>query len=139
MTKIMVTYSSNNSGGSWWLSDKNWQDLHDAGWQLKRDYMQCRYSSDGNPTPEDEEWNWSLNPHEASDKHRFLGAITTTARKEFGSMREAVEEWEAVTGQDASDEGCNCCGQPHSFSGVDENGKYVDGPKVKVTTTLDWG
>ena len=54
-------------------------------------------------------------------------------------MRAAVEEFERVTGQDASDEGCNCCGQPHNFSGVDtESGKYVDGPSIERTSRLRW-
>ena len=28
---------------------------------------------------------------------------------------EAVAEWERITGHDASDPGCECCGNPHTF------------------------
>jgi hypothetical protein len=27
-----VRYESNNSGGDWWLSDKDWRNLEAAGW-----------------------------------------------------------------------------------------------------------
>jgi len=27
-----------------------------------------------------------------------------------------MKEFETITGQDVSDEGCNCCGAPHEFS-----------------------
>jgi len=30
-------------------------------------------------------------------------------------MRLAIKEFEAITGEDADDEGCECCGQPHNF------------------------
>jgi len=30
-----VDYSSNNSGGSWWLSDKDWLALEEAGWEVE--------------------------------------------------------------------------------------------------------
>lgn len=28
----VLKYSSNNSGGSWWLTDQNWKDLEASGW-----------------------------------------------------------------------------------------------------------
>jgi hypothetical protein len=31
---VKVEYSSNNSGGYWWLKDKDWQALEDAGWYV---------------------------------------------------------------------------------------------------------
>lgn len=108
---INVTYSSNNSGGSWWLSDEDWRALEAAGWTLEPLY---------------------------GGGERWLGAIATGASKDFESMREAVEEFESITGQDASDEGCNCCGNPHNFSGRDENGNYVEGPSIRVSTSLEW-
>ena len=134
---ILVNYSSNNSGGSWWLSDDDWVALYDAGWQLKRPYSECRYSENGNPTPEDEAHNWSLDPRNATSD--WLGALTTDARKEFSSMREAVDEWENLTSGNASDEGCNCCGTPHNFSGKDlETGNYVSGPEIVTESRLEW-
>jgi hypothetical protein len=80
-----IVYSSNNSGGSFWLKDEDWQKLEDAGWTV--------------------EWK----------DERWLGTLATEAKKEFRSMRLAIKEFEAITGQDADDEGCNCCGQPHNF------------------------
>lgn len=32
---MIVEYSSNNSGGSWWLSDKHWLALEAAGWRVE--------------------------------------------------------------------------------------------------------
>ena len=29
---MKVEYSSNNSGGDWWLSDEDWKNLEQAGW-----------------------------------------------------------------------------------------------------------
>jgi len=38
------------------------------------------------------------------------------AFREGLEMDEAIEEFEQITGQNAYDEGCECCGQPHYFS-----------------------
>ena len=44
-----------------------------------------------------------------------------TATKRFDSpsedeaFRSAASEWEAATGLDVTDPGCDCCGPPHSF------------------------
>ena len=32
---VHTEYDSNNSGGSWWLSDQNWIDLEQAGWKVE--------------------------------------------------------------------------------------------------------
>lgn len=94
---MKVEYSSNNSGGSWWLSDEDWYNLEKAGWQVqwvKDDpYQQGYCDEDG----------------------RFLGALATSAFRDSPSVDDAIKEWESVTGEDAEDEGCNCCGRPHSF------------------------
>lgn len=119
---ITVTYNSNNSGGGWWLEDSDWIALYDAGWQLRnmKDYG-----------------DWSLDPRQASPD--YLGAITTYARKDFSSMREAVEEWERITGQRAAEPGCyTCCGQPHYFSGTDADGNYVNGPEIVISSDLSY-
>ena len=31
---MSIVYSSNNSGGSWWLSAKQWEALEAAGWKI---------------------------------------------------------------------------------------------------------
>lgn len=117
---IKVNYSSNNSGGGWWLNDEDWYALEKAGWDV--DWIADEDSKFARP---DEDGRW-------------LGALAREASKEFGSMQEAVEEWQSVTGQYAADEGCNCCGPPHNFSGEDENGNYVSGPEIVTESHLSW-
>ena len=83
---MKITYSSNNSGGHWWLKDKDWKNLERAGWDV--------------------EWE---------KEGRFLGALPHRASKDFASVEEAISEWESVVGQSATEEGCPCCGPPHEF------------------------
>lgn len=96
-----VRYSSNNSGGSWWLTDQNWLDLETAGWDVS--WLR------------DQERRWS------DDGERFLGALATEATRTGLSLGEAIEEWERVTGQSSNDLGCSCCGSPHYFSSENES------------------
>ncbi|MCP3686667.1 MAG: hypothetical protein GY861_28860 [bacterium] len=94
---MLIIYSSNNSGGSWWLKDEDWLALEKAGWKVAwvRGDTDSLFSADKDG--------------------RWLGALATTAEKEFETFNEAIEEFEIITGQDASDPGCSCCGQPHMF------------------------
>lgn len=101
---ILVKYSSNNSGGRWWLNDEDWENLEKAGWQV----------------------DW------IADGGRWLGARAQYARKAFNSVSEAILEFEAVTKCYASDEGCNCCGPPHSFSWERICGKTPEGEYVTL-------
>lgn len=94
MKQVKLEYSSNNSGGGWWLSDKDWQAMKKAGWNV--DFK----------------------------TEKWLGAIATNASIQTNDVAKTIREWENITGQNAADEGCNCCGQPHNFSWVDEDGKY---------------
>jgi len=94
---MLVTYSSNNSGGDWWLEDKDWFALEKAGWKVdwhKDDPDGFMVRSDG----------------------RRLGALANRASKEFDSPGQAMREFKEITGQAVSDEGCECCGAPHNFS-----------------------
>lgn len=104
---MYVKYDSNNSGGSWRLTDEDWKKLEKAGWEVKwfKD-AQHRIM----PVPAD---------------GRFLGALASEAIRRGLSVREAVAEWEQITGQSASDAGCACCGQPHIFTEYDDEGKWV--------------
>jgi hypothetical protein len=98
---MKVTYSSCNSGGHWWLKDADWKKLQKAGWKVmwvKKDPLYKKWGT-------------------ISKDGRFLGALAKYASKNFKTLKEAIEEWESVVGLDASDEGCNCCGPPHSFRG----------------------
>lgn len=99
-----VEYRSNNSGGSWWLTDQNWLDLEKAGWEVRwyRDDKSGFHKGD-----------------------RFLGALASYATRRGLSLRDAATEWEKITGLDATDAGCPCCGQPHTFTEYTEDGKYV--------------
>lgn len=93
---MKVTYTTNNSGGGWWLSDDDWRALEAAGWVV--------------------DWVAEQTDHAWADADgRFLGALATSAYREGLSLDDAIEEWERVTGERASDEGCDCCGAPHYF------------------------
>lgn len=102
-----VEYSSNNSGGGWWLDDAQWYALEAAGWDV-------RWVKDH---PED---------YFSSTTDRFLGALATSASKSDVSLRDAIEEWESVTGERASALGCSCCGTPHDFTEYDADDTWTD-------------
>lgn len=93
---MKITYDSNNSGGSWWLKDDDWFNLEKAGWTIKW------YKNEVN--------SWGGYP-----SGRFLDALASEAYKEFDSIESAISEWESITGENAEDQGCSCCGQPHNF------------------------
>jgi hypothetical protein len=109
-----LKYSSNNSGGSWWLKDEDWKNLESAGWEV-----------DWYANQEDR----IFSPYKDG---RWLGALASVASKDFTTPDEGVAEWERITGQSADDEGCNCCGRPHSFSYEDQSGerRYLDSAPV---------
>lgn len=114
---ITLEYSSNNSGGYWWLTDKNWQDLEAAGWKVEwfkdqnREYL--RPDSDG----------------------RWLGALARHASKDFETPEAGIEEWKSITGQDPWAEGCNCCGEPHNFGFQTPDGQ-THYPEVQRTNSF---
>lgn len=95
----VVQYSTNNSGGEWWLSDEDWKALEAGGWEV--------------------DWvaNWEPRKHliPPSKDGRWLGALARDAFR-CGLQREAaIAEWEYITGQLSTEEGCPCCGPPHNF------------------------
>lgn len=144
---MRVEYSSNNSGGSWWLKDKHWRDLEEAGWEVVWGgtwFCHSEYPllmGDGTPPAglvpcaEDAECHGHrrftnyAEAKAAGDRGRWLGALAREASKDFPSLRDAVLEWERVTGLSASEEGCNCCGPPHSFS-TREPYTYASGDEI---------
>lgn len=104
-----VEYSSNNSGGSWWLTDEDWKNLEAAGWEV----------------------DWYANRKDSFTKRdhpdgRFLGALASSAKRYGVSLRMAIAEWEDITGEYSNDLGCSCCGTPHSFTLYSSSGKYLD-------------
>jgi hypothetical protein len=72
---MYVEYSSNNSGGNWWLKDEDWRALEAAGWEV--DWIANKKS-------------WVLGPPEPDG--RWLGALARAATRRGLMLREAVEE-----------------------------------------------
>lgn len=101
---MIVEYSSNNSGGSWWLTDANWMALEEAGWKVEWFKDQEGFFRPGKDG-------------------RWLGALASRASREGLTLGEAIREWEDVTGQSANALGCSCCGTPHSFSFEGDDGE----------------
>ena len=91
---VRVRYESNNSGGSWWLSDEDWKALEAAGWKV--DW----YKDDTGPFRKGDRW---------------LGALASKAYCLTTSRESAISAWEEITGGNADDSGCSCCGVPHRF------------------------
>ena len=129
----IIAYSSNNSGGGWWLDDDAWQRLEDAGWVVHWVHDKDDPSHVHAPE-EDSRWaSFGGHSHAYDDEHqltkvtpsgeRWLGALAKSAAKQTDDPQAAVDEWENATGCTASDEGCNCCGPPHSFDFTDDEGK----------------
>lgn len=126
-----VEYDSNNSGGSWWLSDEDWKALEAAGWKVRwhwmtEDYNDEELGDDGLPKlirkPEEGgKFSWD----NAKEGDRFLGALAMKAWRHGLSMLQAADEWEKITGKSSTDAGCACCGQPHRFTEYDDKGEYV--------------
>lgn len=142
-----VEYNSNNSGGSWWLEDKDWKALEKAGWVVEWKNLEHAFTEKGDyvrlknglpklvPLGKGNGKHASIfrNKPGEDGKVRWLGALATKAYKPGAkSIREAADEWERITGQTATDAGCPCCGQPHTFTLYDDNGKYVEsGPSAR--------
>lgn len=101
-----IEYSSNNSGGSWWLTDEDWHALEEAGWTVQ-------WAKD------DTDRTWKDNGGE-----RWLGALATRATFPGDDMEDAIRSFEKATGQWADDDGCDCCGRPHSFYRLDDDGNW---------------
>jgi hypothetical protein len=108
MPMYTLRYSSNNSGGDWWLTDDDWRAMEAAGWKV--------------------DW-YADSPIFAPDENgRWLEALASKAEIQTDDPKKTIEEWAALVDEDPTDEGCNCCGQPHNFSYTDAGGKihYVD-------------
>ena len=136
-----VEYSSNNSGGSWWLKDEDWIKLEKAGWEVQ--WGQAYFCGSKHQMASE-----SLKPKKAcpkgkcnghhfksykdmTEKDRWLGSLATSAIKRNTTMKAAALEWETVLNMRATDAGCACCGQPHRFTEYDANGQYVNsGPET---------
>src|SRR5207237_5139009 len=59
---------------------------------------------------------------------RYIGNALAVSCAKAGSDPDAlVAEWERLTGCNAGDEGCNCCGEPHSFTWHSPEGERKSG------------
>lgn len=106
---MKVEYRSNNSGGRWWLGDEDWEALEKAGWVVN--WVKDK--------PEKDKWS------DEKKTGRFLGALAVSATRFGLPLRDAVREWEDITGECSTDAGCACCGKPHDFTEYDDAGNYV--------------
>jgi hypothetical protein len=123
----LLEYSSNNSGGNFWLTDKDWKNLEKAGWIVHW----VHDSDDPSHTHAGDEDDWADHQHRHSytdplvpsvwNGERWLEAAATTAAIATDDPDKAVEEFERITGRDVSAKGCSCCGSPHSFAYTDLN------------------
>jgi hypothetical protein len=142
-----VEYDSNNSGGRWWLKDDDWKALEKAGWIVEWGYLTPAYTKSGGyerteggipkllhveKAPKTK-FAGLINSKDKNGEYRWLGALARTAYKpNCSDIREAAAEWERITGQSATDAGCPCCGQPHSFTAYDDAGKWLtSGPEAR--------
>lgn len=105
----VVEYSSNNSGGSWWLTDEDWKALEKSGW----DVHWAKDTNDGILRKGEERWLGAL----ATSASFTVEAVDMTS-----AFKQAVDSWRTATGANPGAQGCNCCGSPHSFSG--KTGEY---------------
>lgn len=135
---MYIEYNSNNSGGYWWLEDEDWKALEAAGWVIEWASLENLYNNEGNyireenglpklvPIGEGNSQSSSF-ADEEDGEFRYLGALAKIAYKPHcDNLKEAVSEWEKITGQSSLDAGCPCCGNPHNFTLYDDDGKYVD-------------
>lgn len=118
--KYRLSYYHNNSGGEWWLGDKDWKNLEKVGWIVE----------------------WCKDDPSFSDlpDGRWLGALATQCYVYLNSKEEIkawIDRWSKLTKQNPADEGCNCCGKPHRFTWQDKDGGY-DYLQSKVKTSIVW-
>lgn len=111
-------FSENNSGGSWWLNKSDYEALFAAEWKYDR--------------PEEDSGGLLGNPDEPWLNHP--GDDTPYGWRhnlylEAESMEVAVKNWEAATGKNFFELGCNCCGAPFSISCSDTH-EYMSGDSV---------
>lgn len=96
---MRVTFSENNSGGSWWLDAKDYFNLLESGkWGLAESSIMAPFGGD----------------LEFELRHHLVG--------EFESIDAAIAHWQSITGESANTEGCECCGPPYTFYYGEQNG-----------------
>ena len=92
---MYVKLDQNNSGGSFWLNDQQFDALLADGWVVADQRREATYGRAAQ--------NLAIDIPVKDPQ-----TAVTVAKIEFGR----------VTGFDPDDEGCNCCGQPFYFDSV---------------------
>jgi len=133
---VTVTYRNNNSGGSWWLSTADWEALEREGWNVH--WVSPRTDGGMSKVPLSA-YSDPLAPCPRDRLARYLCAEAVSAAKRFECKEDAVEEFERITGQDTSDEGCGCCGPPHEFTALYDDGRKEYASAEATRTELIWG
>jgi len=93
---MLIRYDSNNSGGRWWLKDKDWKRLEKGGWKVIWANEPFVYTADGRHSYDKDGF-----PKTRFNKKlpkRWLGALASEAFKHFSSPKEAIEEFQQITG-----------------------------------------
>lgn len=144
---MYVEYSSNDSGRHWWLEDEDWLALEKAGWKVWWHRLvtvydekgRFIYDEDGLPILRElEKGEKTLARKDENGNYRYLGCLAAYAFRAGLHLREAVAEWERVTGKDSASVGCSCCGQPHYFTEYGDKGEEVDaGPHENRSMSWD--
>lgn len=125
---MKIKLECNNSGGYWWLSDEDWKNLEKAGWKV-RWFAKEKHPEKPDPdcksckgTGRDEKRKhaayrcmWCFENIYAYHGERWLGGLAKKATKECKSVKDAIVEFEKITGQNITSEGCNCCGPPFTL------------------------
>lgn len=130
----ILGYSANNSGGYWWLNEKDWDNLEKEGWTV-------HWIIDDPAAPFGKKLreydNDKLLEKREKSETQWLGAKAVSAAKRFDTKEVGIVEWERITDENAGDEGCNCCGEPHNFTWHDDDGSTVRS-EIVVTSELNW-
>jgi len=139
----VLTYDSNNSGGSWWLSDDDWDALEAGGWTVH--WVKENDDDEGHWRSGRQYWDDDIGeasvltevPRPTDESLRYLGGFASSAAKRFDAPQEGVQDWEHLSSQSAGSIGCNCCGRPHNFTWHDDDGS-TDYMSVDEPPVGDW-
>jgi len=104
---MKIRYSTNNSGGNYWLSEKNWYELQRAGWEILE---------------------------LTKDEYGYGRTLCHEAFLDCSSVEEAKASFQQATGLNPTTRGCSCCGMPHQFTEEDE--KEAPTQEYLATLTL---
>lgn len=158
---FVVEYNSNNSGGGWWLDDDDWRKLEVAGWTVEwggLDFCNSKFGpwGDAPKVAPDTHTEGECPGHRCFESYeaakasgyRWLGSLARSAKVEVTALNKDFAEeaarllWtEDINFKyDGSEEGCNCCGRPHSFYATPaeaaRSGAQTPTPGASTTTPV---